>query len=116
VNQKSLNPTKPYQALLLVLTGLQVVLLLPLRIKANVVHAGLSLQLALLKVLTKLHLDPFYLSQNSNLSIALRPAKDAMEAGNHVPLFTTKATTLTANQAILTLQLMAPVNIQAQHQ
>ncbi len=71
------------------------------------VHAGLSLQSELSKVPTKLHLDHFSNSQNSNLLTALRPAWDAMEVGKHVPSLTTKATTLKAKQAIPTKQLMA---------
>lgn len=74
------------------------------------VHAGLSPQLVLSKVPTKLNPIPSSLSLNNNLLIALRPAKDAMEAGKHVPLPITKATILKANPAIHTLLLMVPAS------
>lgn len=70
------------------------------------VHAGLSPQLVHSKVPTKLHLNPSSHSLNNNLLIALRPAKDAMEVGKHVPLSITKVTILKVKPAIHTLLLM----------
>jgi hypothetical protein len=56
--------------LLVMLIGLPKVLLLVLKIKDNVAHAGLSLPLVLSKVLAKLAMAIFKASQNNNWLIA----------------------------------------------
>lgn len=76
-----------------VLTGPTKVQLPPLRIKVNAVHAGLSHQLVLLKVPTKLQLVNSSPSLNNNSLIALIPALVAVVVGKHVLSLTTKITT-----------------------
>jgi hypothetical protein len=80
-----------------------------LKIKVNAVHAGLSPQLVLLKVLGKSRLVNSFHSLNNNLLTVLRPAKVATVVGNLVLLSIMKATTHSQKHLTHTPPLMEPV-------
>jgi hypothetical protein len=69
-------------AFLMKLTGLLLVVLLPLRTKVNVDHAGLSLPLLLLRVLISLKLENFSHLLSNNLLTATLPLTDVVVDGN----------------------------------
>ena len=56
--------------------------LIQLKTKAHVVHVGLSQLLLLLKDITKLLLNSFFLFQNNNLLIVVKPTMDVLVDGN----------------------------------
>ena len=91
----------------LVLTGLQLVPSLQLKIKVSVVHAGLSPPLVLWKVPGKSALVNFFLSQNHNSLIALRHASAAVVETKLLHSITTQITSQCQNPHILTTPLLA---------
>jgi hypothetical protein len=72
-------------AFLMKSTGLLLVVLLPLRTKVNVDHAGLSLPLLLLKVLISSKLENFSHSLSNSLLTAILLPTDAVVDGNPTP-------------------------------